>query len=90
MKKTLRARRTPKVTRTDNPTAARGRKRRAATVPPYPLVFEKWGTIAPPATWSQTGFPSVCVWGTELDAIEGRDADEKVCRMRIEVLEIVE
>jgi hypothetical protein len=48
-----------------------------------PAPFETWATMAPPHS---DGRPSVCLWGTEDDAVHGAEEDERVVRVRVEVL----
>jgi hypothetical protein len=88
--KPMRARRT-KAKGKDSPTAAAARKSRAATVPRTPErrpVVERWGTMAQPSR--PGGVPSFCIWGTQEDAFLGRDPDEQVVLLRIEVLEVLD
>lgn len=47
-------------------------------------VQEHWATIQP----AGDGY-SLCLWGSRQDAEDGCDPDERVCRVRVEVLEIV-
>lgn len=54
---------------------------------PIPAPFTTWATIAPADMWSLT--QRVCLWGAKGDAVENRDADERVCRVRVEVLEVL-
>lgn len=51
--------------------------------------WETWGTISPPDRFSQRK-PSVCLWGDQQTAIEGCDPDERVCLVRVEVLEVLD
>jgi hypothetical protein len=84
--KPLRARRTPKVTRADSPTASRARKSR---VPERRPVFEQWATMSPPDRFSLRQ-PRVCLWGDQPSAVENCDPDERVCLVRVEVLEVLD
>jgi hypothetical protein len=88
--KTMRARRT-KAQGKDSPTASRARKSRAKAANSHERrpTFEIWGTIAPPDRFSD-GRPSVCLWGTQETAMGGCDPDEKVCLVRVEVLEVLD
>lgn len=47
--------------------------------------FEVWGTWLEPDQFSN-GSPRVCLWGTLADAIEGADPDERVVRVRVEIV----
>lgn len=35
------------------------------------------------------GKPMICLWGDQRSAIENCDPDERVCRVRVEVIEIL-
>lgn len=49
--------------------------------------FETWATLAPPDRFSE-GVPRVCLWGTRAEAEGGRDDDERVCLVRVQVLRV--
>jgi len=48
----------------------------------YPKPHEQWATL------NFDG--SICLWGDRRSAFENCDPDERVCRVRIEVLSVVE
>ena len=54
-----------------------------------PVPFEVWATLRRdvPAT---SGTHGVCLWGTQADATLGCEPDERVCLVRIEVLELLD
>lgn len=52
-----------------------------------PPLFDVWGTMGPT---QRNGKPTVCIWGTHEDAVYGCEPDEKVVRVRVEVLEVLD
>lgn len=53
----------------------------------HPNTYEKWATVTGAA--KPNGPPSFCLFGDQQSAIENCEPDEKVCRVRVEVLEVL-
>lgn len=51
-------------------------------------VFESWATVDPSAPQKDTH--GVCLWGSQVDARLGKEKGEKVCLVRVEVLEVLD
>jgi hypothetical protein len=51
-----------------------------------PMHHTQWATIAPPEDGSRRW--RLCLWGDEASAREGCDPDERVCRVRVQILEL--
>lgn len=58
-----------------------------ANVTTVPPAHEQWATMRTAGRCSG-GQPQICLWGDEASARENCDPDERVCRVRIEVLEV--
>ena len=52
-----------------------------------PAPFEVWATVNLGAV--KTGTHGVCLWGSKDDAVQGCEDDERVCRVSVEVLEVI-
>lgn len=64
------------------------RSRSMELVSPSIQVHEQWATLSNPDRFSD-GKPHVCLWGDKGSAVENCEPDEKVCRVRVEVLEVL-
>lgn len=52
-------------------------------------AFVTWATMIEGGTTVE-GYPHCCLWGDRAAAIDGREPDERVVRVRVEVLEVLE
>jgi len=52
-----------------------------------PKPFRVWATMAFPDGITRKK-PSVCLWGERASAEDGRDVDEVVCLVRVEIVRI--
>jgi hypothetical protein len=57
---------------------------RHRTPPPLPPPQVQWATMS-----TRHDGVHICLWGRRVDAEENCDPDERVCRVRVDVLEIL-
>jgi hypothetical protein len=74
-----------RATRKDSPTASAVR---SESMPPHPPPHEQWATVALPDRFSG-GKYRLCLWGDKASAVENCDTDERVCRVLVEVVEML-
>ena len=70
---------------TPRPRATASKARARARQPLLP-VAEHWATVNLAAL--AKGEYGICLWGTRMDAEYGRDPDERVALVRVEIVEI--